>query len=70
MMRFLQWLLCALVGCKYNFGPFGVFMGNRLYHCQRCGYEMFGRTSADLIPMTEQELEFVHLEHEAEQERL
>jgi hypothetical protein len=70
MIRILKRLLCLIVGCNYNFGPFGVFMGNRLYYCRNCGCEMFDRSPADLIPMTDDDLEWTHREHAAEQERL
>lgn len=51
-MRFLKRLICKIRGHKYRTDT---FTSNVLYFCDRCGEEMFGRTSADLEPMTQEE---------------
>ena len=46
--------ICLVVGCHFD-TP--VFQSNRLYFCTRCTREMFGRTFADLQPVSLDDIE-------------
>jgi len=52
MIRWLKRQICKIKGHRYE-AP--VFFTNMLFFCKHCGAEMFGRTFADLEPMTEEE---------------
>ena len=49
---FIARLVCKVRGHR-NPAPF--FTSNALYFCTCCGVEMFGRTFADLTPMSDAE---------------
>lgn len=68
MTKLLKRLLCRIRGCRFNFGPFEVIDISRrkLYFCKCCGCELMGRTLSDLEPMSDEDLEWLHREIQAE----
>ncbi|HJW55856.1 MAG TPA: hypothetical protein VJ577_11330 [Burkholderiaceae bacterium] len=57
MVQNIKRAVCLIRGHSYNTPE---FRGNSLYFCSRCGREMFGRTFADIEPMSDDEIEMMH----------
>lgn len=57
LRRRLGAVLCRFRGCRFNAFDFRM---SRLDFCTCCGREIAGRTFADLIPMSDEEIEEMH----------
>lgn len=62
VMSIFARLLCRLRGHDY---PAVAFRAGSLYYCRRCGKEICDGKPADLVPLSDEEIEQMHRDNEA-----